>query len=82
MGVGMLSGLQLSFAFDRSGSQLGGVNVRVLDLFSNSSPTLPSLSSPFVNTTSSRLHSLAGGKEAMTPTHTPHIYMLHVVARC
>ena len=46
MGMGMLSGLQLSFAFDRSGSQLGGVNVRVLGLFSNSFPH--SQNRPFV----------------------------------
>jgi hypothetical protein len=43
MGMGMLSGLQLSIAFDRSGSQLGGVNVRVLGHCSNAFPSLISL---------------------------------------
>ena len=38
MGMGVLSGLQLSFGITRNGSQLGGVNMRVLGLFSNSSP--------------------------------------------
>jgi hypothetical protein len=74
MGMGTLPGLQLPFGVTRSGSQLGGVNVRVLGLFSNSFPT-PQIvpPSPFRCLTSPRSHSLTGGKEAMTPALAPHV---------
>ena len=71
MGMGIGDRWNIIWGVDRNGSQLGGLNVRVLGLFSNS--FLHSFRHLSSITTSSRLHSLTGGKEAITPTHTPHI---------